>query len=735
MNKRDKGSDPLSPFIFGATLFFSAFLLFVCQPMVGKMLLPYLGGAAAVWTTCVLFFQVMLLAGYVYAHWISRIHDVRKQILIHSVILLLPLSFLPIRFNVGSAELFSLHPSVQLLLLLAASTAAPFFVVSTSAPLLQNWLSRSAHKRAADPYFLYSASNAGSLLALIAYPFLIEPRIGVAAQSRLWLFGYLGLALMILASASFSWARPSSSLKDRHAETAAGQGVQLRSRLFWLSASFVPSGLMLAITNHIAANVGSIPFLWLLPLGIYLVTFIFAFAHRFRISSARISRLIPVVLLGVFPLAAAGVGPPPGLNWIVIGAHLLLLYAGALLCHTKLAESRPDPAHLTEFYFWIALGGVLGGMFTAILAPLVFKTVLEYSLLVAALPFFRWKNTDTPDLAAPLILAALLGLLWIVLRATHLDSSTETVALIHTIFLFVGYKLKDNAPRFAGLFAVLILAYALILPGYIEGAARLYTTRNFFGVKKVLEDREAGLRKLLHGDTIHGMESTDAARSGQPLSYYYPGGSISDVVAMLRARGKPQRFGVVGLGAGTMAAYADPAHHVRFYEIDPAVEPLAGTFFTFVPRCGVNCDIVIGDGRMQLMKEPDGAFDLLLLDAFSSDSIPTHLVSREAVRLYLSKLTPDGVVVFNVSNRYLDVEKLVAALVSDAGLVAYSRFDDAGDLKKLGKSSAHHLVAARRIEDLQPISKRPGWMRVSRPPDFQPWTDDYSNLLGLIRWH
>jgi hypothetical protein len=509
----------------------------------------------------------------------------------------------------------------------------------------------------------------------------------------------------------------------------------IRRRLCWLAAAFVPSGLMLAVTNHIAANVGSVPFLWIVPLALYLLTFIFAFARRLHMSSTRVSRLIPVVLLAVFPLVAAGVVAPPGLNWIVIGLHLLLLYFGALLCHTRLAESRPDPQYLTEFYLWIALGGVLGGVFTATLSPLLFNTVLEYPLLVALLPFFRAGRSGKPHFAVPVGLAALVFATWLILRLSHLDSNTDAVALIHTALLFTGYKLRNDVQRFAWSFAVLIMAYAFILPGYIEGANRVYVTRNFFGVKKVLDDPVEHLRKLLHGDTIHGIESTDPMRAGQPLSYYYPGGSVSDVVEMMRARNKPQHFAVLGLGSGTMASYADVTHHVTFYEIDPSVEPIARRFFTFVPRCGFNCDVVIGDGRLQLSRAPDSSFDLLLLDAFSSDSVPTHLVSREAVRLYLAKLAPDGILMFHVSNRYLNVDKLVSSLVTDAGLVAYSRFDEAGELRKLGKSSANHIVAARSLQELQAIANRRGWNRASSPADFEPWTDDYSNLLSLIRWH
>jgi len=717
------------------TLFASAFLLFVCQPMVGKMVLPFLGGAAAVWTTCVLFFQVMLLAGYVYAHALGRVDDVRKQILTHGVVLLLPIAFLPIQFAGASTESFFQHPSLQLLALLAASVGVPFFVISTTAPLLQNWFSRTEDSSARDPYFLYSASNTGSLLALIAYPFLVEPRVGVAAQNRLWLVGYIVFLGLLAVASALLWPRGKTvaAVCDRRQSQPAA--TVCRTRLYWVAAAFVPSGLMLAVTNHIAANLASAPFLWIVPLAIYLVTFILAFARRLRVTSARVSRLIPVVLLATFPVVAAGVVAPPGLNWIIIGGHLVLLYCGALLCHTALAESRPGPQHLTEFYFWIALGGVLGGVFTATIAPAAFKTVLEYPLIVATLGFFRTGKNEKPNWLVPALFGAAILVIWIVFRATGLDSSTEAAALAHTSFLFVCYKLKDHVQRFATAFAILIIAYSFILPDYIEGANRAYVGRNFFGVKKVLDEPDTHLRKFLHGDTLHGIESTDTARAGKPLSYYYPDGSVANVVEMLRERGPQQRFGVVGLGSGTMAAYADAGHHVTFYEIDPSIEPIARQYFTFLTRCGSDCDVVIGDGRLQLVRADNESFDLLMLDAFSSDSVPTHLVSREALELYLSKLARDGILLFHVSNRFLDVERLVSSLVIDRGLVAFSRFDDAGELRKEGKSSANHLVAARRLEDLGPIAANPNWKRVTRPTDFQLWTDDYSNLLSLIRWH
>jgi len=701
--------------------------------MVGKMFLPYLGGTAAVWTTCVLFFQFMLLVGYVYAHFLTRISDMRKQLVIHGTLLLLPLGFLPIRYSAAPTESFSQHPSLQLLAGLITSTAIPFFVVATTAPLVQNWLSRTTRSASSDPYFLYSVSNAGSLLALAAYPFVLEPRMGAASQSRLWFAGYLGLIVMFALTVAALYQRHWAAGMEQAAKPAAR--IDAKTRLFWIAASFIPSGLMLAVTNHIAANVASVPFLWLLPLALYLLTFIFAFGRRLHASSSRVSRLIPVILLGVFPLVAAQVVAPPGLNWIVIGLHLLLLFVGALLCHTRLAESRPGPRQLTEFYFWVALGGVLGGVFTAALAPIIFSTVLEYPLLVATLPFFRGGKFKISDLLIAAGFAVGLVTTWIIFLVTDLDSNTEAVALAHTVVLFAGYKFSRQPERFAWLFLVFLAAYTMILPGYIEGASRVSATRNFFGVKKVLDDPALHLRKLLHGDTTHGIESTDPARAGQPLSYYYRGGSVSDVIEMMRGRRRSQRFAVLGLGAGTMASYADAAHHMTFYEIDPSVEPIARRYFTFLSGCGSSCNVVIGDGRLQLAHEPDDSFDLILLDAFSSDSVPTHLLSREALEMYLAKLKPEGVLLFHVSNRYLNVEKLVSSLVTDAGLTAFSRFDDAGDLRKVGKSSANHVAAAREARDLKPLAALPGWEPVRHPPDFKPWTDDYSNLLGLIRWH
>src|SRR5439155_14691226 len=430
-----------------ATLFASAFLLFVCQPMVGKMVLPHLGGAAAVWTTCVLFFQAMLLAGYVYAHLLGRASDVRKQILTHALVLLLPLAFLPMVFRGDSSGSSSQHPSLWLMLRLLTSAGVPLFVVSATAPLLQNWLSRTKDMAARDPYFLYAASNTGSLLALIAYPSLLEPRVGVVSQNRLWFGGYLGLLVLIGLVSVLVWRHSEKQQTQKPVEPV--RPIQVRTRLYWIAAAFLPSALMLAVTNHITANLVSLPFLWIVPLAMYLLSFILAFGRRFRISPARMSRIIPMTLLVTFPIVAAGVSGGRGYNWIFISVHLLILSSGALLCHTALSQTRPDTRHLTEFYFWIAVGGVLGGVFTAMIAPILFKTVFEYPLLVAMMPLFRLGKWERDKWPIPFLFAAALVIGWAVFRTIGVYAHAQSFAFAHIAAIFVCLKFEKHILRFA----------------------------------------------------------------------------------------------------------------------------------------------------------------------------------------------------------------------------------------------------------------------------------------------
>ena len=730
--------------LFAPTIFLGAFLLFCSEPMVGKMMLPLLGGAAAVWITCLLFFQLMLLAGYGYAHALERFASIRMQMVVHSVLMLVAMLFLPMHFGTRPDAAASSQPTLWLLGQLIRTVGIPFGVVSTTAPLLQNWLSKTKSTSAKDPYFLYAISNAGSLLALLAYPLVIEPRFGVRFQSEVWFAAYAVLVLMVFGGAGIVWKHLGVSetlTRGREGAAALSQGerVAWKMRLYWLAAAFVPSALMLAVTNHMLMNLASVPFLWVMPLALYLVTFMIAFARRFRIPPVPLSHIVTVVLLLLFPFVAASRPVSANLLWWVLSAHLAVLFAGALLCHTALASRRPDPRHLTEFYFWVALGGALGGIFTAVVAPFLFRTVFEYPLLVALIAFFRQTRDPEqkinifdwiyPALLGFLVAAAADVLLWAKVDVTE---DLKTSLAVDAVLILIAYLSRKRVFRFALAMAVLVLGYHLALPKFLETNEVLYRARDFFGIKKVVFEVDSNMRRLLHGDTLHGLESMDPALSGHPISYYHPTGPVGDVMYMISDR-PDQHIGVVGLGTGSMAGWFRPNRHITYFEIDPQMQDIARYFFTFLRRCDKNCDVIMGDGRLSIEKMPDSTFDVLMLDAFSSDSIPAHLVSREAVEMYLHKLKPNGLILFHVSNRYMNVEGLVSALIFDAHLEGLVRYDD--DEEPTGKTSSDYVVAARRPEDLGSLEHSENWVHVEKPAGIQPWTDDYSNMLKIVRWH
>lgn len=712
------------------TLFLSAFLLFCCQPMVGKMMLPLLGGAASVWTACVLFFQGMLLAGYLYAHGLAKLKSVRAQMAVHLGLLAVVFAFLPIRLSDAGQTNVGDGPVAWVLLELLRSVAVPFFAISTTAPLLQSWFSRSPHTGGRDPYFLYAASNAGSLLALLLYPFAIEPTLGVNAQSGWWSVGFAVLVGAFVLLAAAFWRLPA---REEVAEAAPAPAMTMR--LYWLAAAFVPSALLLAATSHLQVNLATVPFLWTMPLAVYLLTFVLAFGSRFGMSSERVTRMAPAPLLLLIPIFAAGSVLRTGQYLGLLSGHLALLFIGSLLCHSALAERRPHPSRLTEYYAWIALGGVLGGVFAAIVAPRLFSTILEYPLLAASLGFFRKRlvaNRTHWDWLFPVLLVAGLPLVWLVGRRLGVVIKAEDASLIAASLLFIiaAFLLHRWRTTFALATGALILFYALAIKPLDEIGEPLHVARNFFGVKKVLFEVNSNMRKLLHGDTMHGLEGMDLARRGKPLSYYFPNGPLGNVLEMMKDRPN-QHIGVVGLGSGTIAAYTQPNRRITFFEIDPQVEHIARNYFTFLPRCGALCDVVPGDGRLSIQRAPDGEFDLLILDAFNSDAIPAHLVSREAVAMYRTKLKPNGAILFHTSNRYLRIEKLVAALAADAKMPALERDDD--DEKELGKSRSTYIALATQWETITPLAAQGAWSPLIPPGGFSPWTDDYSNLLGILR--
>src|SRR5215813_9376584 len=479
---------------FAPTIFLSAFLLFVCEPMVGKMMLPLLGGAASVWITCLLFFQLMLLLGYSYAHALERLASVQTQMLVHASFMLAVVFFLPIQFVTRPDASASTHPTLWLLGMLIRSVGIPFCIVSTTAPLLQNWLSKTSSASGRDPYFLYAVSNAGSLLALLAYPIAMEPRWGVRLQSSGWAVGYGVLLLLVVGAARLVWTN-----LDRSTPAAVTDGTPFelarkpswRTRLFWLAAAFVPSGLMLAVTNHMLLNLASVPFLWVIPLAIYLITFMIAFARRLRLSPRIVSAIVPIVLLVLFPLVA--VSRPVGSHtlWYVLGAHMLVLFAGALLCHTALASRRPDTTQLTEFYFWIALGGALGGIFVAAIAPFVLSTVIEYPLLVAMIAFFRDTRERDPkinwgDWIYPAVIGLLVAATWYLFKWASVDVTEDlkTSLSVDAVIVLIAFLARKRRIRFALVLVVLLAGYRLALPGFLDDYQILTLSRERGAIKK-----------------------------------------------------------------------------------------------------------------------------------------------------------------------------------------------------------------------------------------------------------
>lgn len=725
--------------VFGVTIFFAAALLFLVQPMVGRLMLPLLGGAPGVWNTTMVFYQAVLLAGYAYAHVSIRWLGVRRQTLWHLLLLLFPLLVLPIAVPSGWLPPGNGQPALWLLGVLTVAVGLPFFVVAATSPLLQRWFAASGHRWAADPYFLYAASNAGSLLALMCYPVLIEPRLRLAEQSRWWATGYAGLVVLIAVCGL--WTRRVAVREDAPVNAAAPP-LTLRRRGRWLLLAFVPSSLMLGVTTYITTEIAPIPLLWVIPLGIYLLTFILAFARRKRVTRTWTKWALPVIVLALLwtvigMLTGQHMEP---LDWFLM-PHLALLFVAALACHGELANDRPPPVQLTEFSLWVAGGGALGGMFTALLAPWLFPTVIEYPVAIvlacALLPGNALIWTDNRkrvwDVAGPLLLGLFtVGLIWLLTR-TQLNPRWLGSALGFGVPSLLCLMFIRRPVRLAlGITAILIgTAVPLLHYSHI-----IYQTRSFFGTHQVIADTVGGYHLLKQGSTRHGVQSCDPERRREPLSYFGRSGPLGQILGALPDQLKHQ-VAVVGLGAGTVACYGEPGQEWTFYEIDPAVERIARDprFFTFLADSPAKIHVVLGDARLSLQQAPAGRFGVLILDAYCSDSLPLHLITREALALYLSKLTPDGVLAFHISARHLHLRPVLANLARDAGVSALYQYDyvDAEGLAQ-GLCPSQWLVMTRHPQSLEVLTMSGSW-RVTRPNDsVGVWTDDYAGLFRIWTW-
>jgi spermidine synthase len=819
------------PLLFAVTLFLSAGLLFMVQPMVGKMILPLLGGSPAVWNACMVFFQALLLLGYLYAHFVTtRLHP-RRQWAVHLLVLMAPVAAMglavvagpkhvPIAVADALAPSGDTSPVVSVMALLLVAIGVPFFVSATSAPLLQKWFAYTGHPSARDPYFLYAASNAGSLLSLLGYPLFIEPNMILAGQAWLWAAGFVVLIGLILACGRAAanpvgvppegenLPRPGKPATAAATEPPPSPGRVVR----WVALAFVPSSLMLGVTFYMTTDIASVPLLWVIPLALYLVTFIIAYSAVippwFRLV---VGNLAPVmILLTVFVTVAQGfINTGTGLTLLL---HNATFFAVALMCHYELALDRPSPAHLTGYFLWISVGGVLGGIFNALVAPVVFTGASEYpvTLVIACLMvpplgeaaagamgpaggrwdyWFRgylrgWDRRRAVALALDLGIPVLLGLVFAVL-SIFLPESTSfqrgVISAARWVNLNVGLGVTPDTVTAIGVFALPVMAcfffvdrplrFALCVAALLvvneyrtRDPGLLHTERSFFGILKV-EQRAIRdypnfrARSLVHGTTLHGtqinahrLHHLDVVQAAaplgpwdallvegslaafdprqEPLTYYHRTGPVGAMFHELRTRNggadAKAEVAMVGLGTGSAAAYALPGQRLTFYEIDPAVRriveeptmvmnqdeveedgaaPEYGPF-TYVRDArdrGAAVDFRMGDARLKLAEdknspETDRKYALLMVDAFSSDAIPVHLLTKQAVELYLDRLAPGGILALHISNKYIRLEPVVARIAAELGLTARVWNDDSE--RRPGKTASSWVVLARDPADL-----------------------------------
>lgn len=786
---------------FIAAIFVSAALLFTVQPFTGKLLLPLAGGSPQVWNTCMVFFQGVLLAGYLYAHGITKL-PIKIQGPVHLCVLALAALMLPV--NVAAVAQSQSPdagaPTGWLLGLLIQTVGLPFFAVSTTSPLLQSWFARTRDARAKDPYFLYVASNAGSVVGLLAYPLVIEPLMTRQAQASSWTGGYGVFFLLIAAcmalvlrmrGASADAGAPAHAAEASHAAPVNARPVTWTRRLFWLGLALIPSSLMLGVTQYISTDLAAVPLLWVAPLLLYLVSFMLAFSSVVKVSAKTLGRFTPMVI-AIMAVVLLSMARDPVV--VIVLVHVLGFFVLAWMCHRRLAEDRPDPRHLTEFYLLMSLGGVLGGIFNALVAPTVFDVVVEYPLAIAAACFMTpqfaidWRGAWSKGRASRGVLlgSMLLGAIVVfsaVIVASRMIARDQLVGFTQQAIALGGVPvvlallllLWKGTPRFA-----IAIMLAMLVTPFLGTLQDVHVERTFFGVHRVQRIVERGMvvQRLLHGTTLHGVQYrtdmvgevtglggpkldvearnrflfephakddlTRLARRGRyqlmPMSYYHANGPIGDVMEMLIKAKKLDQVALIGMGAGTLAAYAQPGSTFIFYEIDPAVKRIAHdpAYFTFISDAvrdpSVRIGTIMGDGRTMIAKEEPGVgpFRLIVVDAFSSDSIPVHLITKEAVEAYLKRTTPDGIIAFHISNRYFDLSPVTSRIATELGLVAYIRNDLNEDPEEQKRDSLWVVLARDKAALGELVTHNAMWMEMGEDESYPLWTDDYSNVLGVF---
>lgn len=727
--------------LFAGTLFVSAALMFILQPLFGKLMLPLLGGSSAVWNTCMVFYQILLFLGYLYAHLLSTRFTHTRQIQVHAAIVLISLIALPVALPEAMSPPTDNNPTLWLVWTLFIAIGLPFFVLSTTSPLIQKWFSHVGHHTSHDPYYLYVASNIGSLLALLSYPFIIEPNIGLSAQKLIWSGGYIALILFIAACA-WCFLRHYQHKEVAEQQEAEVESPSVLTKLHWLALTFVPSSLLLGLTNFVSTDIAAVPLLWIIPLTLYLLSFVLVFSRWAKPIQRASVFLQPIVLLPF--IAYSFINPAIFPYWLDLTLHLSAFFLAVMVCHGELAKSRPHTVYLTLFYLIMSFSGMLGGMFNTFVAPFIFNGIYEYPLMIVAALLLRpdvqikgskpWKIMEIQAILPVLIF--IFG--WLVyFGVSDLGVYMDNIGTALILFAGLTYAFRKQAVSLALLTGVIIFFIAGLR---MTMSNTIYKERTFFGVLSVRDSiiiNEQGKREkykeLFHGTTKHGAQRL-ASHVQEPLTYYSRSGPMGQLFKAYDKVDQKWQVGVVGLGAGALACYYKPQQNWTFYEIDPAVVEIAENpqYFSYLQRCTPKAVMVIGDARLSLIAEPAEKFDLLVIDAFSSDSVPTHLLTQEALQLYFSKLSDNGILSFHITNRHLELKKVLADHARQlhyAALIQEFKPQQEAPLVV----AADWFVFAKNEQALAPLYQN-GLGRWQKPGlyfDMKPWTDDFTNIVGI----
>jgi hypothetical protein len=729
--------------VYTLAIFVSALLLFSVQPLFTKMVLPRLGGSPAVWSVAMVFFQSLLLGGYAYAHFLTKLRNRVMPVAVHLLLLVVALLTLPLSIASGWGEPPTSGYAFWLLGLFAVSIGLPFFALAANNPLLQAWFVRTGHPNGPDPYFLYASSNIGSFLALLSYPVLLEPMFTLRTQNLIWTGGYGLLIVLIAACGALLLRSPvdvaALNLPADDTDAPAPSWI-LRAR--WIFLAAVPSGLLIAVTAHISTDVAAAPLLWVLPLSLYLLTWVLVFQSRPLLPHKWMLLAQPLAIAGIVILLAVG-GEQNLL--LTLGGHQLCFFVIAMACHGELARTRPAAKYLTGFYVALSFGGMVGGLFAGLIAPFTFSWVAEYPILLALAALCRppgderlprWSRWYWPFLAA-LAVALIVPSFYMGKIFNWVDAHRVwVIAAVGVLSALLA--LGVNANRWK-IFATVAVALVL-LRAYPSDDGRVETVRSFFGVHKIVVTPSGQYHVLMHGTTIHGAEKflnddgTPVTGRPEPITYYHKDGGIGQAIAAIRERkGAPLRVAVIGLGSGTLTCASEPGEDWKFFEIDQSMVDTAKDpkYFTFIQNCEPNLKPVIGDARLTFAREPSGTYDVIIVDAYSSDAIPIHLATEEAMEIYKDKLAPQGAVVMHVSNRHLELESVVVGIAEANDLKSWVYSEDSGrDNEYIFSTSV--VVSAREEADVGSLASSDKWALTEAEENQRVWTDDYSNILGAV---